>query len=150
MSDSERIQAVLTHLQMNTTQFSEAIGRSSAAIQYILSGRNKISATTAKLIVTKFNVNFEWLMTGKGEMINSKLPPDMLRITPQTIPNPYSMPETEKEKDQLISTLMDIREKQERHIFNLLDNIEDLRRSIRDKEKIIECMELLQNKIKTG
>lgn len=68
------INELLTHLKSNPSRLAKELGYSSnVKIQHIKSGRNGISTEVAADIVNKFpNINYDWLLTGKGDMIISE------------------------------------------------------------------------------
>ena len=72
MTIGERIK-FLRKEQFNLTQpdFGKKIEISSAAICKIENGDRNPSEQTIKLICREFNVNYIWLVHGKGEMFNN-------------------------------------------------------------------------------
>lgn len=64
-----RILRIMKEVNMNATQFSEAIGIQRAAMSHIMSGRNNPSADVIAKIAERFEtINPGWLLTGKGNM----------------------------------------------------------------------------------
>lgn len=63
---------LILELQMNPKSFAESLGFNRAdRIYNVLKGLNGISSDLAKIISEKYsNVNYEWLLTGEGEMLN--------------------------------------------------------------------------------
>lgn len=66
-----RIQSVMDYLGMNKNSFSKEIGMSSnVTIGRIINENRKPHSTTLKKIVSRFpQINYEWLLTGEGEML---------------------------------------------------------------------------------
>ncbi|KGO08571.1 hypothetical protein I6H88_13635 [Elizabethkingia bruuniana] len=64
---------LLSYLKSNPSRLAKELGyKSNVKIQHIKSGRNGISSEVASDIVNKYpDVNYNWLLTGKGEMINN-------------------------------------------------------------------------------
>jgi len=64
---------LLSYLKSNPSRLAKELGyKSNVKIQHIKSGRNGISSEVASDIVNKYpDINYNWLLTGKGEMINS-------------------------------------------------------------------------------
>ena len=69
--DSKRLRLVLEHLNINANRFAAGLKLSgNAMIYHILRGRNGIGETLAyKMSIHYPQINTEWFLTGKGEMI---------------------------------------------------------------------------------
>ena len=67
---NERIKILRKSLGLTQQNFAIRIGMKQNSIALIESGRNT-SDQTILSICREFNVNEEWLRTGKGEMFNS-------------------------------------------------------------------------------
>ena len=66
----ERLEELMELLNLNPTQFANAIGVQRATLQHILSGRNEPSLKIIMAIHAKFpDVELEWLLNGKGSAI---------------------------------------------------------------------------------
>ena len=65
-----RIKEVRKSLQLTMDQFGEKIGLSKSGISSIENGNRNVTPKHIKLVCAEFNVNEEWLRTGKGEMFN--------------------------------------------------------------------------------
>lgn len=65
----DRIRAARKALKMNQTDFAERLGLKQNSIS-VLENSDKAAVTdkTIKLICVTFNINEDWLRTGKGEM----------------------------------------------------------------------------------
>lgn len=71
MNISERIQQVRSSLKLSRKAFGEVLGVSGDVINNIEGNRLKRPEQKEpiyKLICQKFNVSYDWLMTGQGEM----------------------------------------------------------------------------------
>lgn len=64
---------LLSYLKSNPSRLAKELGyKSNVKIQHIKSGRNGISSDVASDIVAKYpNINYNWIMTGNGEMLNN-------------------------------------------------------------------------------
>lgn len=65
---NERINYLIKSLGMKKTAFAEKLNISQAFVSQLCSGVKQPSERTIQDICTKFNVNEEWLRTGKGEI----------------------------------------------------------------------------------
>ena len=66
----ERLEELMQLLNLNPTQFANAIGVQRATLQHILSGRNEPSLKIIMAIHASFpDVELEWLLNGKGSAI---------------------------------------------------------------------------------
>ena len=65
---NERINAIIREKGMTKTAFADRINVSQAFVSQICSGASQPSERTIADICREFNVNEEWLRTGKGEM----------------------------------------------------------------------------------
>ncbi|MCT3704276.1 hypothetical protein HZQ89_17915 [Elizabethkingia anophelis] len=70
---------LLLHLKSNPSKLAKELGyKSNVKIQHIKSGRNGISSDVAADIVNKYPyINYDWLLTGEGEMINNNQPTEV-------------------------------------------------------------------------
>lgn len=66
----QRIKEVRQHLKLFQKDFAQAIGLKQSSYSDIERGNAPITERTIIAICSKFNVNEEWLRTGKGEMFN--------------------------------------------------------------------------------
>lgn len=65
---NNRINQIRTCLKMNQSDFGDKIGIGQAGVSAIEKGIRNITDRNIQLICEKFNVNEEWLRTGKGDM----------------------------------------------------------------------------------
>lgn len=70
----ERLNEILKHFKINASQFADQIGVQRASVSHVLSGRNKPGFDfIQKIIETYPSVSAEWLITGKGELLKSRM-----------------------------------------------------------------------------
>lgn len=69
----KRIKAIRNALKMNQKEFAKHLGLGQSTLAMIEVGKRTFSDKHVKVICATFNVNEEWLRTGKGEMFNSSL-----------------------------------------------------------------------------
>ena len=81
----ERIKEVRKSLNMNQTEFGEALGASRFMITTYEIGKVTPPASIIELICTKFHVSKEWLVDGIGDMHDFQLEDD----TPGKLVNKY-------------------------------------------------------------
>jgi len=74
VSISSRIKAVRKTLGLSQRAFCKGIFLSHSFYAQIESGTRKANERIYELIATKYNVNKEWLLTGKGEMFSGPAP----------------------------------------------------------------------------
>jgi transcriptional regulator with XRE-family HTH domain len=72
----ERIQEIRRELGISLRDFAKRIYISRSLLSGIEQGKKNINDRTIQLISTEFNVNKDWLLTGKGEMFTAQ-PPDV-------------------------------------------------------------------------
>ena len=70
----DRILKIIRHYNLSITEFSREIGLNSAAtIQKIITYKRKASPKTTGKILNRFpNIEYDWLITGQGDMIKRK------------------------------------------------------------------------------
>ena len=67
----ERIKAVRKALKLNQKEFAERLGMQSTALSMIEVGDNTLTEKNIRLICMTFNVDENWLRSGKGEMFTA-------------------------------------------------------------------------------
>ena len=67
----QRLRTVRLALKLNQEEFGKRIGLAQTAISMIELGNNTITNKNLKLICVTFNINEQWMRTGKGEMFNT-------------------------------------------------------------------------------
>lgn len=68
MTENERIKEVRTSFDMTMEKFGERLGVTKVAISNIERGNRNVTDQMRKAICREFDVNEEWLRTGKGDM----------------------------------------------------------------------------------
>lgn len=74
---NERIKLLRNTLGLSQEAFGEKIGVTKASVSRLEKGERNPSEQTVKSICREFNVNYAWLLEGKGEMF-SALPETLL------------------------------------------------------------------------
>ena len=74
----ERIQRIRTELQISQRDFAKRVYISKSLLNNIELGNRNINERTIQLISIEFNVNKDWLLTGKGDIFTAP-PPDIQR-----------------------------------------------------------------------
>lgn len=65
---NERIKLIRKEEGLSQDDFGKHIGIGKTSVSKLESGENNPSERTVKLICSEFNINEEWLRTGKGNM----------------------------------------------------------------------------------
>jgi transcriptional regulator with XRE-family HTH domain len=73
---NERIKKIRTVLKVSQRDFCKRIFISQTLLGYIETGERNVNDRTIQLLSTEFNVNKDWILTGKGEMFTAP-PPDI-------------------------------------------------------------------------
>lgn len=66
--NGQRLRAVRKALNLNQTEFSEALKINASSISQMETDRIKPSVETLLLLAKNFKINLHWLITGKGQM----------------------------------------------------------------------------------
>ena len=77
MTQGERVLEIRNALGLTMDKFGEKLGVQKSAISKIEKDRVNLSDQMVKLICREYNVNYDWLMDGEGEMF-SDLPQTVL------------------------------------------------------------------------
>ncbi len=126
----ERILLLLKTRNLSASQFADEINVQRSGISHILSGRNNPSLDLVMKIIKKFpEIDIEWLLTGKGQMLKLDKP----IITPQKEPDLFSIEPIQENKP--IQTLVIEHD-------NIASPIEN--------EQIIEKEVVIDTKVKDG
>ena len=75
---NDKVKELRKLLNLTQKEFGERIGLKPNSISDIENGKNSLTDIVLKSICKEFNVNEEWLRTGKGEMFVDVLPEDEL------------------------------------------------------------------------
>ncbi len=69
----DRIIQFLKEMNLTSTKFADQIGVQRSSISHLLSGRNKPSFDFIEKMLNAYpDVNAQWLITGKGNMLNNQ------------------------------------------------------------------------------
>lgn len=70
----ERLNSILKHFKLTSSQFADEIGVQRSSVSHVLSGRNKPGFDFVQKIMSKFpEISAEWLLTGIGEMLKNEM-----------------------------------------------------------------------------
>jgi transcriptional regulator with XRE-family HTH domain len=72
----KRLLQVIKAKKLSQNKLALSIGVSSGNISDIIKGKNSPSAKFLTLLSEQYNVNLNWLLTGKGSMFNGNDPPE--------------------------------------------------------------------------
>ena len=70
MTQSERVKEIRKTLDLTMEKFSEKLGVGKTAISNIESGNRNLTEQMSKAICREYNVNYDYLMYGEGEMFD--------------------------------------------------------------------------------
>ncbi len=68
---NERLKAIRKELNLTQKEFATKIGITNSGISRLEKGENRLTEQLALSICREYNVNYDWLMTGNGEMFSS-------------------------------------------------------------------------------
>ena len=77
MTQGERIKQIRTTLKLTMEKFGERLGVTKTAISYVENNNRSVTEQMIKAICREFNVDYDWLVYGTGEMF-SELPKTIL------------------------------------------------------------------------
>lgn len=84
MEFTERFTKVIEYSELTPAEFAEEIGVQRSSISHIISGRNKPSLDFITKIKTAFpKFEWDWLITGEGEMLISDIIPEPAEEKPE-------------------------------------------------------------------
>ena len=66
---NERLVYLRKHLGMSQSEFAKTILLSQSQLCMIEKGDRELTERTIKVICMKFNVNYDWIQTGEGDML---------------------------------------------------------------------------------
>jgi len=126
----DRILKIIRHYNLSITEFSREIGLNSAAtIQKIITYKRKASPKTTGKILNRFpEIEYDWLITGQGEMIksvksnsNNSIKEDEITVTALQVIKYLkdNYPESSNSVEQSVSKLID---ENHIHVLNYLHN----------------------------
>lgn len=102
MTQGERVKEVRKSLSLTLEEFGEKVGVQRSAVSKIERGDRGLTDQMIKSICREFNVNYDWLMYGDGEMF-SNLPQTVL----DELCRQYSMDDFDR---QLIALYLEMTE----------------------------------------
>jgi transcriptional regulator with XRE-family HTH domain len=74
---TDRILSIIKYFNLSPSDFAEEIGVQRSSISHLISGRNKPSLEFIQKILVRFSeINPEWILNGKGEMLKTGSFPD--------------------------------------------------------------------------
>lgn len=76
MTQGERVKEIRKNLTLTLEKFGEKLGVGKTAISKIERNENTLTDQMAKAICHEYNVNYDWLICGEGEMFS---------VLPQTV-----------------------------------------------------------------
>ena len=93
MNLNERISKVISYSELSSSEFADEIDVQRSNISHITSGRNKPSLDFLIKIKERFpELQWEWLITGEGEMIKSpEMEPTPITQKPTPLPDLFSL-----------------------------------------------------------
>lgn len=68
MTQGERVREIRKELGLTLEKFGEKLGVKKNAISQLENGRNALTDQMVKAICREYNVNYDYLMNGEGEM----------------------------------------------------------------------------------
>lgn len=104
MTQGERVREIRKFLGLTLEKFGEPLGVTKTTISRIEKDINNLTEQMAKSICREFNINEEWLRTGKGEMFISQTRDEKIANFAGQIMNE----EDESFKKQLIEVLSEL------------------------------------------
>ena len=82
----DKIEKILLYLGISPSQFADELGVQRSGISHILSERNKPSLEFIQKVLLKYKeINPEWLMMGKGEMLREAVQRSLFSQTTEQI-----------------------------------------------------------------
>lgn len=100
---NKRLKQIIDYYQLSTRQFEQKISVSNGVIAKVLSQNTTLQSDTLSKISDSFpDVNIGWLLTGKGQMLNSETP----KPAPEGTKSDEIWKEILAEKDRRIEELI--------------------------------------------
>lgn len=70
MTQGERVREIRKSLNLTLDKFGERIGIKKSALSSIENDKSNLTDANTKSICREFNVNYNWLVSGEGDMFN--------------------------------------------------------------------------------
>ena len=70
MNENERIKAIRQSLNLTLEKFGQQLGVTKVAVYNIEEANRNVTEQMRKAICREFNVNYNWLVSGEGDMFN--------------------------------------------------------------------------------
>lgn len=70
MNENERIKAIRQSLNLTLEKFGQQLGVTKVAVYNIEKANRNVTEQMRKAICREFNVNYNWLVSGEGDMFN--------------------------------------------------------------------------------
>lgn len=122
MTQGERIREVRMSLKLTLEKFGEKVGVTKVAISNIEKGNRNLTEQMAKAICREYNVNYDYLMEGEGEMF-SDLPKTVL----DELCKQYDLDDLDRILiEQYLKLPSDDRESLKKYIRNVLNSGKDV------------------------
>lgn len=105
-TSKERMELLLSHLQLNGNELAASLGyKRSDRVYHVLRERNGISESLARDICELYHdVNYQWLLTGEGSML----------IEDSIVPESTTVDKDDDEKAELIKIIEELRKENSR------------------------------------
>ncbi len=121
MTQGERVREIRKALNLTLEKFGEKVGAKKNTMSAIETGRNALTEQMSKSICREFNVNYDYLVNGEGDMF-SNLPQTIL----DELCNQYDLSDFDRSiVEMYISLSSEERECVKRKIIELVDKIRD-------------------------
>lgn len=72
MNTADRLKALRKHFKLNQQEFADKLKMAKITVAKWETSASNLPTNTALLICEKFNVNYDWLMNGDGDMFKPK------------------------------------------------------------------------------
>lgn len=116
---NKRIFELRKYLKLSQEKFGEKLGVTKSAVSKMELGTYNITDTMLRLISKEFNVSYEWLANGTGEMILSKNRLDEI----SKLTNQLLCEEEDSFKNKLISALANLSEQQWKVLADIAESL---------------------------
>lgn len=118
MTQGERVQEVRKTLKLTLEKFGEKLGVAKTTISRIEKGINNLTEQMAVSICRTYNVNYDWLMNGEGEMFT-----DLPQTVLDELCKQYDLDDLDRILiEQYLKMPSDDREVLKKYIRNVIDS----------------------------